>query len=292
MIFIYDHEAGESSSTLESPAIECNKAICSLASARMPYTSDTCKFLSKMKKSEKPCILLAKKAYNSNSNAVTCSYSKSTARDHMQSSRLQGLDQSEVLNSPLFKSPMAWGSTKQSLGSNNLIRVKLGYLKPVEAGLLETGPFSEESSFSIQDIEMREIVDESKYSEPGRKLDKRMTLRTISKGSDNSSKVHLTIGSCGYRSFKTVKTVMSKADSGSIQSDQRHRIDTVIDVQAILAKSNDLTEYMKKKSEMQEDYRKSMILNSNNKSSRLIVFGGRNDSLRSLVISAHKNSAF
>lgn len=135
--------------------------------------------------------------------------------------------------------------------SNNLVKVKLGYLPPPASSKLESGPLSESSGIDSEPMSSLLIVEQVEHSvslasESDNPRKSRPTLKqTLSRASNGSSKPHFTICSGSSYSNKTIKT--KKEDSSKII--EGNRIDTAVDIEGILAKNRELTEYMKLRQE-------------------------------------------
>lgn len=139
--------------------------------------------------------------------------------------------------------------TKRS--SNNLVKVRLDCMEPLEVGLQETGPkqgiteteSDDSESFFIEDMENSDSPNPKFKPFAGKKKSFHKTI------TNNSSKPNFTFTkhSGGSNSNRTSKSRGELTDSSHEQ--EGHRIDTAVDVEEILAENVHLTEYLRLKEE-------------------------------------------
>lgn len=273
MNFILTDDIGELSVTLnslQSPAKECKTEAPELPVIRIPYKSRQCKFISGTARSSRPSALIVKGGLKSNFNICNSHLSESTALEAVNTDLKTKVQSSELQTSQCLKQKLIPISPQKITLSNNLVKVKLGCLEPLGSGEVQTGPISEISSELCYQADVREEkLESSNLKSEERGILRKKTVVSLSKMSDSSSRPHFTIGSYDLRSYRSVKT--SKYESGSL-AEQGHRIDTVIDLEEILANNLELTEYMRQKREKEEEFRKTS--RSANRNSKTVTFGG------------------
>ena len=278
MIFISSYDDSDSScfqNSLLQPAKETMIETQSNSTSRMPYTSDKCKFISKMKKFDHPSSLLLKRGLDTDMRI------ESVDRGHNMTPDIHSPGNAQMSSTSMLASPekitsrLAIESPHLSVQTNTMVKVKLGYLKPVDADMMDSGPFSENTEGCDDDEEFQEMnFGESACSRATKGKTRKKTVKTNTKISNASSKAHFTIGSYCSQSARTIKTQQIGSVISHGQEDERHRIDTVIDVEAILAKNEDLNEYIRQKHENEANRKKAKTTGMK---TRTLTFGGRMD---------------
>lgn len=278
MIFISSYDDSDSScfqKSLLQPAKESTIETQSISTARMPYTSDTCKFMSKMKKFDHPSSLLLKRGMDTDMRIESVDCGRNMTLDIHSPGNAKLPSSSLLASTEKLNTRLAIESPHLSVQTNNMVKVKLGYLKPVDADMMDSGPFSEHTEGCDEDEEIQEIdVGESACSRATKGKGRKKSVRTNTKISNSSSKVYFTIGSYCSQSARTIKTQQVESVMSQGQEDERHRIDTVIDVEAMLAKNEDLNEYIRQKHENEANRKKAKTAGMN---TRALTFGGRMD---------------
>ena len=153
--------------------------------------------------------------------------------------------------------------------SNGLVKVKLGFIQPNKAGLEE--PDSFHSSVRKESLSSRLVINYEKLersslsaSQPKAKSKNLMMKRSISRVSSVSSKPNFTFT---YFSGCNSSNKTSRQKGSESRHLEGHRIDSALDVEAILSNNKELTEYLRKKEAEElirrnKDVRYKRVINS------------------------------
>lgn len=261
MIFIYPEESVINQqedfdwSNVVSSSLHDSEGKLKGKGIKLPYIGKNCKFIkskvipSKETEDMKCINLLPPQASSQNIDSQTTVTHQNVSKHAISSTSRRDSDP-KFLELP--RSPQEKKDSPKVI-TTHLLKIQLDYPSPLNSKeFCDPISFDEIPSGSkiVQPSDLlMEDVESSLNSRPTKGNEMTKMLRSISKMS-GSSKPNFTIGSHGSRSWRTLKTGKHRESHGSQQlEDQVHRIDTLVDVEALVANNADLNKYIQMRTE-------------------------------------------